>query len=177
MWSFEQPLLLGVLLLVPPAVYLVHFRPGRGGVLCAPLQRWAGTPFVYRGMPGALAVAARAPFWLAAALLIVAAAGPARVRQEEVFLTAGLDLMIVLDESPSMAARDLGEDSRLAAAVRVIRGFVAGRGNDAIGMVSFSERAVLRVPKTLDRAALHAALDGDLRSQICEAVGIAAGIS
>lgn len=177
MWSFEQPLLLGVLLLLPPAVYLVHFRPGRGGVLRVPLDRWAGAPLARRPAGQAFAVAARAPFWLAAALVIVAAAGPARVRQEEVFLTAGLDLIIVLDESPSMAARDLGGDRRLDAAVEVIRGFVAGRGNDAIGLVSFSDRAVLRVPKTLDRATLHAALDGIAVMSLGDATAIGMGIA
>ena len=177
MWSFEQPLLLGVLLLLPPSVYLVHFRPGRGGVLRVPLDRWGGAPPARREAGQALAVAARAPFWLAAALVIVAAAGPARVRQEEVFLTAGLDLMIVLDESPSMAARDLGGTRRLDAAVEVIRGFVAGRGNDAIGLVSFSDRAVLRVPKTLDRAALHAALDGIAVMSLGDATAIGMGIA
>ena len=177
MWSFEQPLLLGALLLLPPAVYLVHFRPGRGAVLRAPLHRWAGAPLAHRGAGGALAIAARAPFWLAAALVIVAAAGPARLRQDEVFLSAGLDLMIVLDESPSMAARDLGDDSRLDAAVKVIRDFVAGRGNDAIGLVSFSDRAVLRVPKTLDRAALHAALAGVTVMSLGDATAIGMGIA
>ena len=177
MWSFEQPLLLGALLLLPPAVYLVHGRPGRGGVLRVPLDRWGGTPLARRGADRFLAVAARAPFWLAAALLIVAAAGPARVHQEEVHLGPGLDLMIVLDESPSMAARDLGGARRLDAAVRVIRDFVAGRGNDAIGLVSFSDRAVLRVAKTLDRAALHAALDRMAVPSLGDSTAIGMGIA
>ena len=177
MWSFEQPLLLGALLLLPPAVYLVHLRPGRGGVLRVPLDRWAGAPFVRRGAGPALAIAARAPFWLAAVLVIVAAAGPAHVRREEVYLDRGLDLMIVLDESPSMAASDLDGQRRLDAAVSVIRGFVAGRGNDAIGLVSFSARAVLRVPKTVDRAALHAALDGMEVMSLGDATAIGTGIA
>ena len=177
MWSFEQPLLLGALLLLPPSVYLVHFRPGRGGVLRVPLDRWADAPLAGRGTGGALAIAARIPFWLAAALVIVAAAGPARVHRHEVYVSSGLDLMIVLDESPSMAARDLGSDRRLDAAVRVIRGFVAGRGNDAIGLVGFSDHAVLRVPKTRDRAALHAALDGIAVMSLGEATAIGTGIA
>ncbi|MDE0446012.1 MAG: VWA domain-containing protein [Spirochaetaceae bacterium] len=177
MWSFEQPLLLGALLLLPPAVYLVYFRPGRGGVLRVPLHRWGATPLVRRGADQLLAVAARAPFWLAAALLIVAAAGPARVHRDDVHLSPGLDLMIVLDESPSMAARDLGGARRLDAAVRVIRDFVAGRGNDAIGLVSFSDRAVLRVAKTLDRAALHAALDRMAVPTLGDTTAIGMGIA
>ena len=177
MWSFEQPLLLGMLLLLPPAVYLVHVRPGRGAVLRVPLDRWAGAPLARRGSGQALAIAARVPFWLAAALLIVAAAGPARVRQEEVYVNRGLDLMIALDESPSMAASDLDGQRRLDAAVQVIRAFAAGRSNDAIGLVSFSDRAVLRVPKTHDRAALHAALDGIEVMSLGDATAIGTGIA
>ena len=177
MWSFEQPLLLGALLLLPAAIYLVHFRPGRGGVLRVPLERWAGAPIARRAGSQALAAAARAPFWLTVALVIAAAAGPARLHRDEVFLSAGLDLMIVLDESPSMAARDLGGDTRLDAAVEVINGFVAGRGNDAIGLVGFSDRAVLRVPKTLDRAALRAALDATAAMSLGDATAIGMGIA
>ena len=177
MWSFEQPLLLGMLLLLPPAIYLVHFRPGRGGMLRAPLDRWAGAPLARSAAARVLAIAARAPFWLAAALVMVAAAGPARVRQDEVYLNRGLDLMIALDESPSMAASDLDGQRRLDAAVHVIRGFVAGRANDAIGLVSFSDRAVLRVPKTTDRAALHAALDGMDVMSLGDATAIGTGIA
>ena len=85
--------------------------------------------------------------------------------------------MIVLDESPSMAARDLGGDSRFATAVEVIRGFVAGRENDAIGVVSFSDRAALQVPKTLDRVALNAALERLRVMTLGDATAIGMGIA
>ena len=158
MWSVEQPLALAALLLLPPAIYCAHYRRGRGGVLAVSCHLWGGAPLApSNGARGVAARLARWLFWLAAAILIVAAAGPVRLHRERVFLTPGLDLMIVLDESPSMAARDLGDASRFTTAIAVIRDFVSGRENDAIGMVSFSDRAALQVPKTLDRAALHGA--------------------
>ena len=177
-WSFEQPLALSALLLLPPAIYCAHFRPGRGGVLRVSLHRWGGAGAA-RGVPQhrLLAILARTLFWLAAALLIVAGAGPARLQQREVFLTPGLDMMIVLDESPSMAARDLGGDSRIEAAVEVMRSFVAERGNDEVGLVSFSDRAELRVPTTTDRSALYAALDRVEVMTLGDATAIGMGIA
>jgi Ca-activated chloride channel family protein len=71
-------------------------------------------------------------------------------RQEKVYLTAGADIFIVLDESPSMAARDFPPDNRFTAAKEVVRRFVQGRQNDQIGLVSFGRDAALRVPLTLD---------------------------
>ena len=178
MWSFEQPLALAALLLLPPAIYCVHYRRGRGGLLAVTWQAWGGAPFGQAGgLIRLLAIFARWLFWLAGAALIVAAAGPVRLHRERVFLTPGLDLMIVLDESPSMAARDLGDESRFAIASEVIRGFVVGRENDAIGVVSFSDRAALRVPKTLDRAALHAALERLRVMTLGDATAIGMGIA
>ncbi len=178
MWSVEQPLVLAALLLLPPAIYCVHYRRGRGGVLSVTCHLWGGAPLASSNGPlGLVARLARWLFWLAVAALIVAAAGPVRLHRERVFLTSGLDLMIVLDESPSMAARDLGGDSRFATAVEVIRGFVAGRENDAIGVVSFSDRAALQVPKTLDRVALNAALERLRVMTLGDATAIGMGIA
>ena len=178
MWSFEQPLALAALLLLPPAIYCVHYRRGRGGLLPVTWQAWGGVPLRRAGgMLRPLAMLARWLFWLAVAALIGAAAGPVRLHRERVFLSPGLDLMVVLDESPSMAARDLADESRFATAIEVIRDFVVGRENDAIGVVSFSDRAALRVPKTLDRAALSAALDRLRVMTLGDATAIGMGIA
>ena len=178
MWSVEQPLALAVLLLLPPAIYWAHYRRGRGGVLSVSCHLWGGAPLApSNGARGLVARLARWLFWLVVATLIVAAAGPVRVHRERLFLTPGLDLMIVLDESPSMAARDLGAASRFTTAIEVIRDFVSGRENDAIGMVSFSDGAALQVPKTLDRTALHGALDRLRVMTLGDATAIGMGIA
>ena len=178
MWSAEQPLILAALLLLPVAIYYVHYRPGRGGIPRVTYQLWGGARLGPRG--GALrllALLSRWLFWLTAVVLIVAASGPVRLHRQRVFLTPGLDLMIVLDESPSMAARDFGDASRFTAATEVVRSFVAGRDNDAIGIVSFSDRAALRVPKTLDHAAVGAALDGIAVMTLGDTTAIGMGIA
>ena len=98
-------------------------------------------------------------FWLAAAALIVAGSGPVHLHSERVFLTPGLDLMIVLDESPSMAVRDYGETTRFTAARGVIGDFMRGRENDRNWTGQLQPTGVLRMPKTLDRTSLITTLE------------------
>jgi Ca-activated chloride channel family protein len=89
-------------------------------------------------------------FWTALLLLILAMAGPTRTIRERIFLTRGLDIIFVVDQSPTMAATDVQPGNRLDAARTVIRRFVEQRDGDHIGVVGFSRDAALRVPITLD---------------------------
>jgi len=164
--SFETPGYLSLLLIVPFLVYLRHFWPKRGGRVTFSFGTWGGAGFHYRSafitlLRGTSAVL----FWSAMVLLIVALAGPVSTLKHRVFLTRGVDIMFVLDESPSMFAADLSSgavdtgasaqsppqtESRFLAAERVIREFVDRRENDPVGLVSFAKDAVLRIPPTLD---------------------------
>lgn len=158
--TFEEPAYFALLILLP-VLYLLDTRwPGRGGRLLFPLGLWGGARFRPRA-PGLRVVlaASDAALWLGFGLLIAALAGPALTRQERVYLSAGADIFIVLDESPSMGARDFPPDNRFVAAKEVIRRFVRGRQNDQIGLVSFGRDAALRVPLTLDYDTLLARLD------------------
>jgi Ca-activated chloride channel family protein len=97
-------------------------------------------------------------FWIGVGVLIVALASPALVERERIFANRGIDIMIVLDESPSMATRDFQPGNRFETARSVIRRFVAQRENDPIGLASFGKEAALRVPPTLDYNAVLAGL-------------------
>lgn len=150
-WVLERPVYLLLLLLLPVLIYLRHFRRNRGSRIVFPFVFHGGAGFrppatgralLYRLSSGL--------FWVAFILLIFSLAGPTRTVRERVFLSRGLDIMIVLDVSPSMAARDVQPVNRLEAARTVVRRFVEQRENDHIGLVGFSREAVLRVPPTLD---------------------------
>ena len=151
MWTFEDPFLLVVLLVVPFLIWLRHGWKGRGGRLDFPIATWSGAPFVPL-QPGLrlLRSVAAVSFWTAFACLLVALAGPGLLTRDKIFLSPGTDTMIVLDESPSMAARDVPPESRFTAAQRVIEDFVKSRENDPVGLVTFGKTAALRVPPTLD---------------------------
>lgn len=151
MWTFEEPGYLLLLGLVPVLIWLTHFWKGRGGRFKMSVAVWQGSQFA-PSQPGLHFVKFLADFslWTGLVLLILALAGPLQTRQEKVYLSNGTDIMIVLDESPSMAARDFAPENRFAAAKKVIERFVRGRENDPIGLVSFGKEAALRVPPTLD---------------------------
>ncbi|HVT02133.1 MAG TPA: VWA domain-containing protein [Thermoanaerobaculia bacterium] len=82
--------------------------------------------------------------------LILAMARPERVRSysDE---RRGIDIVIALDASGSMAAEDFRPRNRFIVARDLIAKFIKGRENDRIGIVTFGARAVTRVPITFDR--------------------------
>ncbi len=160
MWVFEAPAYLLLLLFLPLLFYFRHVWHGRGGKLALPVQLWKGISF-HSSVVGVrfLYLSAAVCFWAGAVVMIMALAGPTLVERERVYLSRGIDIMFVLDESPTMAAQDFAPGTRFESAREVIRGFVQRRENDAIGLVSFARQAALRMPPTVDHAALLAALD------------------
>jgi Ca-activated chloride channel family protein len=97
-------------------------------------------------------------------LLVVAAlARPQLGRSESRIRTEGIDIVLVLDISGSMWARDyqkgLQPESRINAAKDVVREFIRARPNDRIGMVVFGTRAYVASPLTLDHDWLERNLD------------------
>ncbi len=92
---------------------------------------------------------------LALALLIVALARPQKgmeyIEREE----SGIDIMLTIDLSGSMAALDFSANrytpiTRLDAVKKVIDEFIRNRPNDRIGMTAFAANAFLVSPMTLN---------------------------
>jgi len=134
------------------ALFWIRYRwTGRGGRLSFPLELWGGGRFrpAFVGIRFLMIVSDIA-LWLTFIFVLTALAGPSLTKTQKVYLNTGADIFIVLDESPSMAARDFPPDNRFTAAKEVIRRFVKGRQNDQIGLISFGRDAALRVPLTLD---------------------------
>ena len=150
MTVFLQPLYFLLLLLFIPGVYIRHVRkPGNAYPLTQGL--WQGSVFTKRtSLPAVLYWFGSLCFWAGLGLLIASLAGPAKVTSEKQYLEKGMDIALVLDESPSMAAEDFGGVRRFDTARDLIKRFVASRENDAIGLVTFGKEAALRVPPTLD---------------------------
>ncbi|NOY96849.1 MAG: VWA domain-containing protein [Chlorobi bacterium] len=89
----------------------------------------------------------------AISLFIVVLARPQSSSSWENVTTEGIDIVIALDISSSMLARDFSPD-RLGAAKNVAMKFIAGREYDRIGLVVFSGEAFTQCPLTTDRAVL-----------------------
>ena len=92
-------------------------------------------------------------------LLIVALARPQRITRTSSNDRFGIDIVVALDASGSMAAEDFRPRNRFAVAKMLVGDFIERRVDDRIGIVTFGVRAVTRVPITFDRAVARNILD------------------
>ncbi|GIV34893.1 MAG: aerotolerance protein BatA [Chitinophagales bacterium] len=86
---------------------------------------------------------------LAFAMIVVAFARPQSTLKEENISTEGIDIILALDISGSMKARDLQPD-RLEAAKKLATDFISGRPNDRMGLVVFAGESFTQCPLTTD---------------------------
>ena len=94
----------------------------------------------------------RALAWI---VLIVAFARPQSGLTEDITSGEGINIVIALDISNSMAETDMGNDtSRFRAAKDAIQNFITARLFDQIGLVVFGEQAFYQAPPTLDYTTL-----------------------
>lgn len=89
--------------------------------------------------------------------------------------TEGIDIVLSIDVSPSMLARDF-KPNRLEAAKEVANSFVANRENDNIGVVLFAAESFTGVPMTMDRAVLSNYISGIEMGMLGNATAIGDGI-
>lgn len=87
------------------------------------------------------------------ACLIIVMARPQERDSWRTTSTEGTDIVIALDVSSSMLARDF-EPDRFNAAKEVAAKFISGRESDNIGIVVFAGESLTGVPMTVDRAQL-----------------------
>lgn len=90
----------------------------------------------------------------ASVLGILALAGPLAGFRWEKIEQKGVDIMIALDCSKSMLAKDIKPD-RLSRAKREIIDLLRMMKSDRAGLVAFSGRAILQCPLTLDHESFH----------------------
>lgn len=147
-----------LLLLALPAAWFFRRRAARRGALGLPdlaTARVSGRPSLAVCLPGLLR-------GLGLVLAILALAGPGLAPSAPVHLGRGVDIMLAVDLSESMAAMDmrLGDRTvtRLEAVAEAAARFAAARPGDRIGLVVFGSRAYTVIPPTLDRAVLTQAL-------------------
>ncbi len=116
---------------------------------------------------------------IVAALMIVALARPQKVWQKEQVTSEGIDIVLSVDVSASMLARDFQPD-RLRAAKRIAADFIRKRPGDRIGLVIFAGESLTQVPLTLDHEMLLGMLEriesGILQDGTAIGMGLATAI-
>ncbi|HLZ89101.1 MAG TPA: VWA domain-containing protein, partial [Puia sp.] len=89
---------------------------------------------------------------LAFFIIVVAAANPQKPGAMENVQRKGVDVMLVLDVSKSMLARDI-KPSRLDKAKQLLLLLTEKLDNDRVGLILFAGRAYLQMPLTTDHGA------------------------
>ena len=97
---------------------------------------------------------------LALSCLIIAMARPRKVDiSSQTKSTKGIDIVMAIDVSGSMLAKDL-KPNRMEALKNVAANFVDGRPNDRIGIVVYAAEAYTKTPVTSDKAIVQDAIRG-----------------
>jgi Ca-activated chloride channel family protein len=95
---------------------------------------------------------------LALSSLIIAMARPRKVDiSSQTKSTKGIDIVMAIDVSGSMLAKDL-KPNRMEALKEVAENFVKGRPNDRIGLVVYASEAYTKSPVTSDKAVVMDAI-------------------
>lgn len=105
---------------------------------------------------------------LAISALIIAMARPRTVDEStRIKTTQGIDIVMAIDVSASMLARDL-RPNRLEALKTVAARFINARPNDRIGLVEYAGESYTKTPLTSDKSIVLSSLKGIVYNTIIE---------
>lgn len=118
---------------------------------------------------------------IALVLLIVALARPQILNHFQIEKHRGIDILVALDISGSMASVDFKPRNRLEVAKAVIADFIRRRRSDRIGLVVFAGTSFTRCPLTIDDSMLLSTLDdthiGDLEDGTALGMALATSVN
>ena len=149
-YSFANPNMFYLFLLLIPLIawYILRQKKFSASLQISTTKNLEGIPRTWKHYLRHLLFAIRVAVL---SLLIIVLARPQSSENWENVSTEGIDIVLTIDVSTSMLARDLKPD-RLEAAKDVATQFIAGRPYDRIGLVIFSGESFTQCPITTDHA-------------------------
>ena len=163
--EFASPKMLWFLLLLIPLVayYIYRARQGGAAVTVSTIDTVKRAPktirYYMRHVPFVLRCAALS-------LIVVAIARPQSAEHYTNTTTEGIDIVLAVDVSTSMLAKDFTPD-RLSVAKEVASEFISDRTGDRIGLVVFAGESFTQSPLTTDQSSLQTML-GRITSGVIE---------
>jgi Ca-activated chloride channel family protein len=150
--NFADPLFLWLLVFVPGIIAFYIFKQQKTSpALNMPgLQPFEKTGTTFRNYLRHFLFALRT---ISIVFFIIVLARPQKTDQLQDVSTEGIDIILTLDISGSMLARDFKPD-RLEASKNVATEFISGRPYDRLGLVVFSGESFTQCPLTTDHAVL-----------------------
>lgn len=146
--TFANPNLLYLLLLIVPVVvwYVLNHKRTHASIQVSTIKGIGKNHLTYKHILRHVVFAFRV---LVIALIIMAIARPQSTLSWKDEQSEGIDIVIALDISSSMLARDF-EPNRIEAAKDLAIQFISGRRNDRIGLVVYSGESFTQCPLTTD---------------------------
>lgn len=163
--EFANPKIFWLLVVIPLWVAYYVWRSMQGGssIVISSTDSLRKAPRTLRYYLRHLPIMLR---MVALVMIIFALARPQRVEYDAKTTSEGVDIVLAMDVSTSMLARDFTPD-RLTASKEVAAQFVTNREFDRIGLVVFAGESYTQSPLTTDRSSLQTLL-GRLRCGIIE---------
>ncbi|NNG09916.1 MAG: VWA domain-containing protein [Arenibacter sp.] len=172
--SFANPQFFWLLLLLPVAMlwYIFKRREQSASLKISSIKGFSKGGILPKLRPVLFAMRL-----LALSAIIVAMARP---QTEDISTrtktTKGIDIVMAIDVSSSMLAKDL-KPYRLAALKKVAADFINERPNDRIGLVAYAGESYTKTPITSDKSIVSRALDEITYGQLNDGTAIGMGLA
>lgn len=171
--TFSQPLFFGLFIVIPFLLfyYFKNYNRNSAGIKISSVAAKGLNSFKtsMRHLPFILRL-------LSLSCIILALARPQTKNDEQRAEGEGIDIIMCIDVSGSMTARDF-QPNRLEAAKAVAADFISKRLTDRIGIVIFSGESFTLCPVTTDRAVLMSAIKSIRNGLLEDGTAIGAGLS
>ncbi|MGL5545067.1 MAG: vWA domain-containing protein, partial [Cetobacterium sp.] len=172
MFNFKLPY---ILFLIPIVTYL-FFRKRANGSIKVP-----GIQIIKKYSKGSKKhLLGKLLIYLSTLLIIVALARPQVKTEGKVIKKDGIDIVISLDLSKSMEARDFNPN-RLEKSKEILNIFIDKRSDDRISLVVFGGEAYTKIPLTFDHNVLKNMIStittDDITSNNRTAIGMGLGVA
>ncbi|MFH1004114.1 MAG: VWA domain-containing protein [Bacteroidota bacterium] len=148
--SFAYPQMFWLMLILPGIIAWYVFKNTSPEMKFSSLAHFQGVKHSYKEYMRHLLFGFRL---ISIALLIVVLARPQSRTSWKNITTEGIDIVLTMDISGSMLAKDF-KPNRIEAAKEVAMEFIDARPNDRIGLVIFSGESFTQCPLTTDHAVI-----------------------
>ena len=170
--SFAQPLLLWLLLVIPFIIFF-YFYKEESSLKISSLVNFERTGKSYKQYMRHCMFALKV---VAIALLIIVLARPQSRTSWKNITTEGIDIVLTMDISASMLAKDF-KPNRIEAAKEVAIEFIDARPNDRIGLVIFSGESFTQCPLTTDHAIIKNLMADIKPGMVADGTAIGMGLA
>lgn len=171
--SFAHPYFLWLLIFIPLFIFLYFYKESEGSVKISSAQNFAGMGRSYKEYLKHFMFAMKI---MAIGLLVFVLARPQSKTSWKNITTEGIDIVLAMDISASMLAKDF-KPNRLEASKEVALDFIDARPNDRIGLVIFSGESFTQCPLTTDHAIIKNLMADIKTGMVADGTAIGMGLA